>query len=122
MQRFSVLDKEALGKISGAGNERGFKAFISNVPGAIKDRYGALMLAKEIKDPTHFKKMLTQENYDKTMTALNASLFFGLNSIRAIQDNADADPRFRKDITEQYKAIFEQAQELDAQIERELSR
>lgn len=122
MQRFSVLDKEALGKISGAGNERGFKAFISNVPGAIKDRYGALMLAKEIKDPTHFKKMLTQENYDKTMTALNASLFFGLNSIRAMQDNADADPRFRRDITERYKAIFEQAQELDAQIERELSR
>jgi hypothetical protein len=39
-----------------------------------------------------------------------------------MQDNADADPRFRRDITERYKAIFEQAQELDAQIERELSR
>ena len=122
MQRFSIVPKEAPGKYSGAGNERGIKLFFSNITGAVKDRYGALMLAKEIKDPTHFKKMLTQENYDKTMTALNASLFFGLNSIRAIQDNADADPRFRKDITEQYKAIFEQAQELDAQIERELSR
>ena len=118
MQKFAIdPTKSGKLKIAGAGNESGFKAFVSDIPGTVRDRFGALLLAKEIKDPTHFKKMLTQEAYDKTMTALNTSLFFGLNSIRAIQDNADADPLFRKNITQKYQTIFEEAAESALAVE-----
>tara|TARA_S200002703_G_scaffold56689_1_gene49379 strand:+ start:1014 stop:3959 length:2946 start_codon:yes stop_codon:yes gene_type:complete len=108
IKRFSVRKSgEAPGRESIAGSTSGFKLFLSNVGGAVKDRYTASMLAIDIMSPIKFGKMVTPDQYNKFMTAFTNGLLVTNRGFRAMLDNADADPEFRKSVTEMYASILE---------------
>ena len=107
--RFSTRkDIDPEGRISGASGGRGLSIFFSNIGGAVKDRYAKYLLSAQVISPIPFKKMQTAEQYNKFMNNLVKGLFIGSNTSRNMIEEADADPEFRKSLTEVYSELFSQ--------------
>jgi len=107
--RFSTRkDIDPEGRISGASGGRGLSIFFSNIGGAVKDRYAKYLLSAQVISPIPFKKMQTAEQYNKFMNNWVKGLFIGSNTSRNMIEEADADPEFRKSLTEVYSELFSQ--------------
>jgi hypothetical protein len=107
IQRFSVRkDIDPEGRLSGASSGRGVSIFFSNIGGAVKDRYAKYLLSAQVLSPIPFKRIETAEQYNKFMNAWLKGLFIGSTTARNMIDEADADPEFRKSLTEVYSELF----------------
>lgn len=107
IRRFSVrkgVDPE--GNIGAATSGRGLSLFLSNLGGAVKDRFAKHILAAQVSSPIPFKKIVSVDQYENFMGRIVSSLFLGSNSTRALIDDADADPEFRKKMTEMYSEVL----------------
>ena len=109
IKRFSVRkDIDPAGKVSGASSGRGVSVFFSNIGGAVKDRYAKYLLSAQILSPIPFKKIQTAEQYNKFMNAWIKGVFIGSSTTRNMIEEADADPEFRKSLTEVYSELFKE--------------
>lgn len=108
INRFSVKKATSVpGSESIAGSGSGFKLFFSNIGGAVKDRYSSLLYAIDIGVPIKFSKMVTPEQYNRFMKAFTNGMLINQRTFRAMLDSAEADPEFRKSMTEMYSNLYE---------------
>jgi hypothetical protein len=96
------------GRIGAAGAGGGISLFFSNLSGAVKDRFAKHTIAAQIKSPFPFKKIVSQEQYNRFMNSVMTGTFIGTSGIQALMEDADADPEFRKKMTELYADILSQ--------------
>lgn len=82
--------------------------FFSNLSGAVKDRFAKHTIAAQIKSPFPFKKIVSQEQYNRFMNSVMTGTFIGTSGIQALMEDADADPEFRKKMTELYADLLSQ--------------
>ena len=103
IKRFSVQrGAKPSGNVGAATSGTGISVFFSQLPAAVSDRFAKHILAAQIATPFPFKKILSGDQYNKLMNRVISGLFVGSNSTRALMDDADADPEFRKKMTEMY--------------------
>lgn len=103
IQRFSVRrGAKPAGNVGAASSGTGISVFFSQLTDAVSDRFAKHILAAQIATPFPFKKIVSNDQYNKLMNRIVSGLFVGSNSTRALMDDADADPEFRKKMTEMY--------------------
>jgi uncharacterized protein YukE len=107
IKRFSVRSgAKPSGNVGAATSGTGISVFFSQLPAAVSDRFAKHILAAQIATPFPFKKILSGDQYNKLMNRIISGLFVGSNSTRALMDDADADPEFRKKMTEMYSEVL----------------
>lgn len=110
LKRFAVArpsgEEEAL-KASAAASFGGISLFLSNISGNVKDRIISAAFASEAAIPFPIQKMLTADSYDKMMEVITRYLFAGSRGVQALLQQAEADPEFRKWLTETYTQLIE---------------
>ena len=75
----------------------------------------------DIHNPKQFKKMLSREDYLKTMKMWSKSFIWCFHSYTQLIDQADSDPVYRKELTEFYGNIFHQHRVAVEQVEQALA-
>jgi hypothetical protein len=122
IKRFSVGDLDPEGNVSIAGNPFQGTAtpFWSGLGSVFTDKMGAMMLAFDIHNPKQFKKMLSREDYFKTMKMWSTASFGASKTYTQLIDQADSDPVYRKELTEFYGNIFHQHRVAVEQVEQGL--
>jgi hypothetical protein len=73
-----------------------------------KDALAKYLLSAQILSPIPFKKIQTAEQYNKFMNAWIKGVFIGSSTTRNMIEEADADPEFRKSLTEVYSELFKE--------------
>lgn len=114
LKRFAVKrptgEEEAL-KASAAASFGGVSIFLSNITQNVKDKLISAAFTAEMALPFPVQKMLTADSYDRMMEMMTRGLFMTSRGTQALLQQAEADPEFRKFLTETYAQLIETSSE-----------
>jgi hypothetical protein len=89
----------------------GIQLFFSNIGDKVKNRLLATALTGEIALPFPIKKMLTAESYDRAIEGMTKFTFLTTKGLTGLLKQAEADPEFRRWLTETYTDLTESAEQ-----------
>lgn len=96
----------------------GIQLFFSNIGGKIKNRLIANALTTEMALPFPVQKMLTAESYDRAMEGITKYSLLSTKGLTGLLKQAEADPEFRRWLTETYTDLTESSEQNRAERER----
>jgi len=89
----------------------GIQLFFSNIGDKVKNRLLAGALTAEIALPFPIKKMLTAESYDRVIEGITRWSFISTKGLTGLLRQAEADPEFRRWLTETYTELTESSEQ-----------
>jgi hypothetical protein len=79
--------------------------FVSGISKFVSDKYSTLMLNADMAFPT-YKKFVTQDVYDDMMQKAAKATYMGFKGIRALNETADTDNEFAREMKKTYAENF----------------
>ncbi len=114
LKRFSVkrpgqeTEQFAQGATASLG---GIQLFFSNIGDKVKNRLLSNALTAEIALPFPVQKMLTAESYDRAIEGITKFSFLTSKGLTGLLKQAEADPEFRRWLTETYTDLTESSEQ-----------
>jgi hypothetical protein len=89
----------------------GIQLFFSNIGGRVKNKLISNALTAEMALPFPIQKMLTAESYDRVIEGMTKFSFLTTKGLTGLLKQAEADPEFRRWLTETYTDLTESAEQ-----------